>query len=174
MPRGEQISRQEWVKLKKREEARDRRKVERDKVDVAMSGIKAVFEKRGCPAVPARVSRGYTIYCEGKALSRIRQCDKWWEVLWWSHRDKWESIGEMGGVLFGTVEEAATYVLDDPMGMDRENDPAPAAVRQADTASALPGCRIRTICDSPDHLVSNAACTLLVTDAPDAVDAASE
>jgi len=78
-----------------------------------MSRIKAVFKKRGCPAFPARVSRGYTIFYENAMVSRIRQRGKWWEVLWWSHRDKWQSIGDMGGVLFDMVEEAATYVLDD-------------------------------------------------------------
>lgn len=112
-----EISRKQSVKVQKREQARDRKKAERDKADDAMSRIKTVFEKRGCPAFPARVNRGYTIYYEGGAVSRIRQRDKWWEVLWWSHRDKWESIGDMGGVLFDTVEEAATYVLDDPMGI---------------------------------------------------------
>ena len=112
-----EISRKRWIKIKKREQARERKKAERDKADDAMSCIKAVFEKRGCPAFPARVSRGYTIFYENTTVSRIRQRDKWWEVLWWSHRDKWESIGDMGGVLFDTAEEAATYVLDDPMGI---------------------------------------------------------
>ena len=40
-----------------------------------------------------------------------------WEVLWWSHRDKWESIGDFGGVVCDDVDEALTYVLGDPMGI---------------------------------------------------------
>jgi hypothetical protein len=52
-----------------------------------------------------------------KIMNDLRQRDRCWEVLWWSHRDKWESIGDMGGVVFDTVEEAAEYVLDDPMGL---------------------------------------------------------
>ena len=40
-----------------------------------------------------------------------------WEVLWWSHCDRWESIGDFGGMVFDTIEEAAEYVLDDPMGI---------------------------------------------------------
>jgi len=112
-----EISRKQRIKVTKREKARERRKVERDKSDDSMSRIQAVFRKRGCPAFPAKVSRGYTICYEGQAVSRIRPRDKWWEVLWWSHRDKWESIGDMGGVIFDTVEEAAQYVLDDPMGI---------------------------------------------------------
>ena len=91
------------------------RKLERDRADEAISGIQAVFKRRRCPAIPVRVNRGYTIYYEGGAVSRIRQHGKSWEVLWW--RGRWDSIGDMGGVLFDTVEEAAQYVLDDPMGI---------------------------------------------------------
>ncbi|MBI4580533.1 MAG: hypothetical protein HY718_12570 [Planctomycetes bacterium] len=112
-----EITRRQLIKAKKQEKARKRQKAERDKADDAMSRVQAVFKKRGCPAFPARVSRGYTIYHEGQAVSRIRQRDKWWEVLWRSYRDKWESIGDLGGVVFDTAEEAATYVLDDPMGI---------------------------------------------------------
>jgi hypothetical protein len=112
-----EISRKRWIKLKKREKTRERRKAEKDKADVSMSRIQAVFRKRRCPAFPAKVSWGYNIYHEGQAVSRIRPRDNWWEVLWWSHRDKWESIGDLGGVIFETVEEAAQYVLDDPMGI---------------------------------------------------------
>jgi hypothetical protein len=112
-----EISTKTWLRIKKREDAGKQRRAERDKADAAMSGIQKVFKKRGCPAVPARVNRGYTIYYEGMPVSRIRQRDKWWEVLWVSHRGKWESIGDMGGMVFDTVEEAAEYVLDDPMGI---------------------------------------------------------
>lgn len=112
-----EISRKQWIKIKKREMARERRKAERERADDAMSRIHAVFKKRKCPALPARASRGYTIYYEGRAASRIRQRDKWWEVLWWSHRDRWESMGDFGGMAFDTIEEAATYVLGDPMGI---------------------------------------------------------
>jgi len=82
-----------------------------------MSRIQGVFKKRKCPALPRRASRGYTIYHEGRAVSRIRLRDKWWEVLWWSHREKWESIGDFGGMIFDSVEEAAEYILEDPMGV---------------------------------------------------------
>jgi len=112
-----EIARKQWIRVEKREEAKNRRKAERDKSDKALSRIQAVLRKRRCPAFPARVSRGYTIYHEGGAVSRIRQHDKGWEVLWWSHRNKWESIGDLGGVAFDTVEEATKYVLDDPMGI---------------------------------------------------------
>jgi len=51
------------------------------------------------------------------AVSRIRVRGQFWEVVWWSHRDKWESIGDLGGMIFDTIDEAAKYVLDDPMGV---------------------------------------------------------
>jgi len=100
-----EISRKRYIREMKRQQARERQKAERDKSDDAMSRIQAVFKKRGCPAFPAKVNRGYTIYHEGAPVSRIRQ------------RDKWESIGDLGGVIFDMVEEAAGYVLDDPMGI---------------------------------------------------------
>jgi hypothetical protein len=112
-----EISRKRWIKVKKREKARERQKAERDKSDDVMSRILAVFQKKKCPAIPIKVSRGYNIYYQNEAVSRIRERGKLWEVMWWSHRDKWESVGDMGSLLFDTVEEAATYVLDDPMGI---------------------------------------------------------
>ena len=87
------------------------------KIDLPQSRIEAVFEKRECPAIVRRINRGYTIFYEDRAVPRIRQCGRLWEVLWWSHRDRWESIGDFGGMVFDTIEEAAEYVLDDPMGI---------------------------------------------------------
>jgi hypothetical protein len=37
------------------------------------------------------------------------------EVLWWSHRDKWESIGDFGGIIL-SLDEALEYVAKDPLG----------------------------------------------------------
>lgn len=111
--RLEAISTKQFLKLKKREQARERHR----SADLPRVQIEAVFTKHKCPAVLAKVNRGYTIYHEGQAVSRIRQRGKAWEVLWWSHRDKWETIGDFGGVICDTVEEAAEYVLEDPMGI---------------------------------------------------------
>ena len=112
-----EITRKRWIKVKKREKARERQKARKAESDLPLTQITAVLHKRGCSAFPARVNRGYTIYYEGGPVSRIRQCGDGWEVLWRSHRDKWESIGDFGGMIFDTVEEAAEYVLDDPMGI---------------------------------------------------------
>ncbi len=37
------------------------------------------------------------------------------EVLWWSHRDRWESIGDLGGVVM-SLRKALQYVVDDKPG----------------------------------------------------------
>ena len=63
------------------------------------------------------MSGGYTIFCQNMMISRIRASGDGWEVMWRSHRDKWESIGDLGGVIFDNVENAAEYVLNDPMGI---------------------------------------------------------
>ena len=55
---------------------------------------------------------------EGQPVVRLRILGKdGWEVLWWSHRDRWESIGDFGGVVCDDVDEALTFVLDDQMGI---------------------------------------------------------
>ncbi len=87
------------------------------KIDLPQSRIEAILEKRECPAIVRRINRGYTIFCEDRAVARIRQCGRLWEVLSWSPRDRWESIGDFGGMVFDTVEEATEYILDDPMGI---------------------------------------------------------
>ena len=37
------------------------------------------------------------------------------EVLWWSHRNKWESIGDFGGI-FLSLDDALKYIDEDPLG----------------------------------------------------------
>jgi hypothetical protein len=110
-----EISTKQYLRLKKQEKAREQRQAERDRADQAMSSIQAAFRKRRCPAVAVRVNKGYTICCEGRVISRIRPRYGRWEVLWW--RGRWDSIGDMGGVLFDTPAEAAEYVMNDPMGI---------------------------------------------------------
>jgi len=87
------------------------------KLDVTRPRIEAALAARRCPAEAVRINRGYTIVYQGRAVSRIRERGEGWEVVWWSHRDKWESIGDFGGVVFDTIEEAVKYILDDPMGI---------------------------------------------------------
>jgi hypothetical protein len=73
----------------------------------------------GCDALLRRDRRGISIFGpEGQPVARLRNLgEDGWEVLWWSHRDKWESIGDLGGIVCDDVDEALAYVLDDPMGV---------------------------------------------------------
>ena len=52
------------------------------KLDLPKSQIEAVFEKQRCPATVRRINRGYTIFYEDRAVTRIRQRGRFWEVLW--------------------------------------------------------------------------------------------
>ena len=38
-----------------------------------------------------------------------------YNVLWWSHREKWEPIGDFGGVCL-PLDDALEYIAEDPMG----------------------------------------------------------
>ena len=109
-----QIVKKKHAALRRPREAGNSQAVKSDR---PKSKLEAVFSKRGCPAVAQRINRGYTIFYEDKAVSRIRERSGRWEVLWWSHRDKWESIGDLGGMSFNRIEQAAEYVLEDPMGI---------------------------------------------------------
>jgi len=55
---------------------------------------------------------------DGRPVARLLKHGKTaWEACWWSHRDKWDHIGDFGGEIFEDLDEAVTYVLEDPMGI---------------------------------------------------------
>lgn len=66
-----------------------------------------------------RTKGGYSLFSEkyGSPIVRLRPTGNGdeVEVLWWSHRDKWEHIGDFGGVIL-PLEEALEYVAEDPLG----------------------------------------------------------
>ncbi len=91
-----------------------------EKADSVFDKMTEYFDKKRSPVVVQRVNKGYSIIHEsGEAVARFRprggDSDRV-EVLWWSHRDKWDHIGDLGG-LFMSIEEALEYVLSDPMGI---------------------------------------------------------
>lgn len=66
-----------------------------------------------------RSNGGYNLYTEvdGSPIARLRPTgvgDEV-EVLWRSHRDKWEPIGEFGTICL-PLDEALEYIAEDPMG----------------------------------------------------------
>jgi len=53
----------------------------------------------------------------GKPIARLRPTGKGdqVEVMWWSHREKWDQIGDFGPMVM-PLDEALEYVTMDPMG----------------------------------------------------------
>jgi hypothetical protein len=79
--------------------------------------IERVFSKRGFRRVVRPLSRGYAVFNDDDVLVALMRRRKGrWEVLLWSRRQKWEPLGD-SGVVVDTVQEAAGYVVDDPLGI---------------------------------------------------------
>ncbi|MCO1336534.1 hypothetical protein MO867_19560 [Microbulbifer sp. OS29] len=66
-----------------------------------------------------KVNRGVNFYeaSTKRPIARIRasQASGEVEVLWWSHREKWEQIGEFGGVVV-PINEVVDYIKNDTSG----------------------------------------------------------
>ena len=91
-----------------------------EKADSVLDKMTKYFDKKRSPVVVRRVNKGYSIIHEsGEPVARFRlrggDSDDV-EVLWWSHRDKWDHIGDFGGLFMG-LDDALEYVLSDPMGI---------------------------------------------------------
>ncbi len=84
----------------------------------AFAGLIDYFKEKGVPVKVLRLNNGYSIIHEsGLPVARFRPEageSGSVEILWWSHRDKWDHIGDFGGLVMG-LEEALEYVLSDPM-----------------------------------------------------------
>jgi len=68
-----------------------------------------------------RRGNGYSIIHEaGTPIARIQKEKggetELVEILWWSHREKWDHIGDFGGLVM-SLEEALEYVVSDPLGI---------------------------------------------------------
>ena len=91
----------------------------RKTLDLTLSRIEAFNEENGGGVVIRKIAKGYSLFVEdtGAPLARLRPIGKGdlYNVLWWSHRDKWEPIGDFGGVTL-PLEEALEYIAEDPMG----------------------------------------------------------
>ena len=90
------------------------------KTDSVLDRMTEYFDKKRAPVTVRRINKGYSIIDEsGEPIARFRpraaDSDSV-EVLWWSHRDKWDHIGDFGGLVMG-LEEALEYVVSDPMGV---------------------------------------------------------
>jgi hypothetical protein len=88
-------------------------------LDITQSRIEAFNAAHGGGVIVRKDAHGYSLFREdtGVPVARLRpaRSGNLMEVLWWSHRDRWESIGDFGGVSL-PLEEALDYIADDPMG----------------------------------------------------------
>ncbi len=69
---------------------------------------------------PPQRSNGYSLFREdnGCPIARLRPFEKedLVEISYWSHRGKWEQIGDMGPMTM-PLEAALEYIAKDPVGI---------------------------------------------------------
>lgn len=87
--------------------------------DPILKRIEAFNEANGGGVIIRRDKGGYFLFLEGDGsrVARLRptgNADEV-EILWWSHRDRWEAIGDFGRVIL-PLDEALEYIADDPLG----------------------------------------------------------
>ncbi len=89
------------------------------KQDELLTRIKAFYEANGGGVVIQKAAKRYSLFWEdtGQAIARLRPTGRGdqVEVMWWSHRDRWDQIGDFGPMVMG-FEEALDYIARDPMG----------------------------------------------------------
>ena len=81
--------------------------------------IEGYFEKHGIPVQTSFIKGGLSIYTINRKtpIARFVPCGNRGgvEVMWYSHRDRWDHIGDFGGVTM-SVQEALEYVVTDAPG----------------------------------------------------------
>jgi hypothetical protein len=89
------------------------------KADNILARIEAFNQEQGGGVIIRKAARGYSLFREdnGRPVARLRPTGKGdsVEIMWWSHRDKWEQIGDFGPFVM-PLDEALKYVARDPMG----------------------------------------------------------
>jgi hypothetical protein len=89
------------------------------KSDPMFEEIETYNQAQGGGVIIRRAGRGYSLILEsdGTPIARLRPTGHGndVEILWWSHRDKWEPIGEFGGVIL-PLQKALDFVAEDPYG----------------------------------------------------------
>jgi hypothetical protein len=88
------------------------------KVDDILARIEAFNTEQGGGVLVQKAGRGYSLVREdtGKPVARLRPTGTGdqVEVMWWSHRDKWDQIGDFGPMVL-SLEEALDYIAKDPL-----------------------------------------------------------
>jgi hypothetical protein len=88
--------------------------------DPVLGRIEAYNKAKGGGVVIRKQSKGYSLFREdtGQPIARLRPTGKGnqVEVMWWSHREKWDEIGDFGPMTM-LLDEALDYIARDPMGI---------------------------------------------------------
>ena len=88
-------------------------------LDITVARIEAFNESQGGGVEVRKAGAGYSLFREdtGEPLARLRPVglDDHFEVFYWSHRDRWERIGDIGSVIL-PLDQALEFIADDPEG----------------------------------------------------------
>ena len=91
----------------------------KQKADNILARIEAFNQAKGGGVIIRRAAKGYSLFREdnGRSIARLRPTGKgdWVEVMWRSHRDKWDQIGDFGPMVM-PLDEALAYINKDPIG----------------------------------------------------------
>lgn len=89
------------------------------KTDPFLEQINAYNQAHGGGVIIKCTKGGYSLFDEdnGSPIARLRPTgnEDEVEILWWSHRDKWESIGDFGGEIM-PLSDALDFIAEDPYG----------------------------------------------------------
>jgi hypothetical protein len=88
-------------------------------LDITAARIAAFNDAHGGGVAVKKSGGGYSLYREhtGEPVARLRPVglDDRFEILWWSYRERWESLGAIGGAIL-PLTEALELVARDPYG----------------------------------------------------------
>jgi hypothetical protein len=86
--------------------------------DPFFARIEAYNEAKGGGVIVRRANKGYSLFVEETSfpLARLRPTGDGdeMEVLWWSHRDKWEPVTDFAVYL--PLDKALDFIAEDPYG----------------------------------------------------------
>jgi hypothetical protein len=87
--------------------------------DDLLPRIEAFNEAKGGGVVIQKAAKGYSLFREdtGRPIARLRPTGKGdqVELMWWSHRDRWEQIGDFGPLVM-PLDEALTCIAENRLG----------------------------------------------------------
>lgn len=90
--------------------------------DPLLARIEAFVADKGGGVVVRKFGGGYSLFREssGRPVARFRPTGVGdaVEVKWWSHRERWDDIGDFGPMVL-PLDRALAYLAEDPMGYFR-------------------------------------------------------